>query len=280
MKEPLFHFLLIGAVLFFVYDRTQETHTEEKQIVIDDNHLNHLISLWQLKWQRPPTQEELNGIVQKYIRQEILYREALRMNLDHNDEMIKSRLAQKMEFLSDDLTTLSDPVTDETLKGYYTSNQSSYQSPETYSFYQVVFSEDRYKEPMREAKRLLRNMPDASPEVLHAYGSLRALPFFIQEQNKQQVENTFGGSLHQALSKLPTEQWYGPVQSAYGTHILYLTQKTPPKDLPFEQVKKVLQRDYEYNRAQQNREAMYEQMKNNYKIKIETELYSAVSSEQ
>ena len=109
ISEPLFQFLTIGALLFFVYGliNTEESRNE---IVVDTNLINELVAKWELKRNRQPSLQELKGLVNQYIEQEVLYREALAMNLDHNDEIVKRRLAQKMEFLSDGLAELLQPL--------------------------------------------------------------------------------------------------------------------------------------------------------------------------
>ena len=109
LKEPLVHFLMIGVALFFLYSIVGTNEIDNK-IIINQYDLNEIVAKWNLQWQRDPTPQELKGLLDNYIKEEIYYREALAMNLDHNDEIIRRRLAQKMKFLSQDLAESSDPT--------------------------------------------------------------------------------------------------------------------------------------------------------------------------
>jgi hypothetical protein len=122
LKEPFIHFLLIGGLLFLLYGMLNKER-DESEIVIDDNLVNELVAKWELKRNRQPTFEELENLIDEYIQQEVLYKEALVMKLDHNDEIVKRRLAQKMEFISDGLTESLQP-TKEMLMAYYEKNKA------------------------------------------------------------------------------------------------------------------------------------------------------------
>ena len=153
LKEPLLHFLLIGAVLFLVYNLVN-TEQKENEIIIDDNLINELAAKWELMRNRQPNLQELKSLVASFIEQEILYREALAMNLDHNDEIVKRRLAQKMEFISDELAEVLQP-TEEMLKEYYEKNIENYTKPSVFTFKQVYFSQDKRTSAVEDAKRIL-----------------------------------------------------------------------------------------------------------------------------
>ncbi len=109
LKEPLFHFLLLGALIFALYGIVNRKTDDEGTIIIDDFDINNIIASWEMQWKRLPTDEELKNLIQQNIKQEIFYQEALKMNLDHNDEIIKRRLSQKMQFLSNDLASMNEP---------------------------------------------------------------------------------------------------------------------------------------------------------------------------
>ena len=120
--------------IFLIYEWLSDETPGANSIIIDDSHLAHLVSVWELQWNRPPTEEELESLLEKHVRQEVFYREALRMNLDHNDEIVKRRMAQKMEFLSGDLSAFANSPTDEALRAYYENHREKYKIPFQYSF--------------------------------------------------------------------------------------------------------------------------------------------------
>ena len=113
LKEPFLHFIILGALLFLVYGFINQDSNNRDEIIIDTNDLENFTSKWEMQWKRPPTQAELSNLILSNIKQEVFYQEALKMNLDHNDEIIKRRLSQKMEFLSNDLASLSEPNDEE-----------------------------------------------------------------------------------------------------------------------------------------------------------------------
>jgi hypothetical protein len=104
LREPLLHFLLIGAALFLLYGYQNDGYVDQgNRIVISKSDINRLVMLWEKKWQRSPTRVELEGLIEQQIQEEVLYREALAMGLDLNDGVVRRRLAQKVEFISYDL---------------------------------------------------------------------------------------------------------------------------------------------------------------------------------
>lgn len=123
VKDPLIHFIVIGAVLFWAYfsfvENSSTATDDDSHIVIDQQELDHLTSLWKLQWKKEPQTKDLKAIIDHYLRQEVFYREAMKLNLDHNDAIIRKRLAQKMEAVANDLSTLMSPPTDEVLKDYF-----------------------------------------------------------------------------------------------------------------------------------------------------------------
>ena len=155
LKEPLVQFLTIGALLFFVYGliNTEELRNE---IVVDTNLINEFVAKWELKRNRQPSLQELKGLVNQYIEREELYREALAMNLDHNDEIVKRRLAQKMEFISDALAETLQP-TEEMLVTYYEEHKENYIKSPIYTMQQVYFSEEKRGNVFEDVKSALKS---------------------------------------------------------------------------------------------------------------------------
>ena len=141
LKEPLLHFLLIGLGLFFIYGLVN-TKPTQSEIIIDEGLINEIVAKWELQRNRKPTLEELTGLVNEFVEQEVLYQEALSMNLDHNDEIVKRRLAQKMEFISDGLAESLQP-TDDVLKKYFEDNKDNYSKDPVYTMSHVYFSQDK-----------------------------------------------------------------------------------------------------------------------------------------
>ncbi len=103
LREPLVHFFVLGAGIFLLFALVGESDDPLDEIVVSSGQVDRLVETWQRTWQRPPTSAELEGLIEDYIREEILYREAIAMGLDQDDTIIRRRLRQKMEFLPQDL---------------------------------------------------------------------------------------------------------------------------------------------------------------------------------
>ena len=144
LREPLLHFLLIGAAIYLLYGAFAETAPEEtdKTIVVSAGEIEWMRTSWQKRWNRPPTPEEFDALIQQYIRETVLYREALTMGLNKHDQVIRRRLALKLEFLAKDLVALA-PATEDELQAYFAAHQDRYQEPALYTFTQVFIDPDK-----------------------------------------------------------------------------------------------------------------------------------------
>ena len=145
LREPLVHFLLIGAVLFGLYSVTQSGRpatASSKEIRLSLDEIAQLTLLYQSQWRRPPTPQELERMVENKVQQEILYREALAMGLDKDDEIVKRRMAQKMQFLAEDVAAAREPTTAE-LRSWFEKNSAKFAQPPRLSFRHLYFSPDR-----------------------------------------------------------------------------------------------------------------------------------------
>ena len=103
LREPLLHFLVIGAALFGLYGLVGKKEAEPAKIVVSAERVANLADRFARTWRRPPTQEELDGLVEDDIRDEVLYREGRAAGLDRDDAVIRRRVRQKMEFLAEDM---------------------------------------------------------------------------------------------------------------------------------------------------------------------------------
>ncbi|QCK15440.1 peptidyl-prolyl cis-trans isomerase [Mangrovivirga cuniculi] len=272
LKEPFLHFVLIGLLIFMVYSLTTDEYDSDKDIIIDDSDISHLVSIWELQWQREPTTEELTGLIKKTVKQEVMYREALKMNLDHNDEIIKRRLAQKMDFLTNDVSALVNKPSDEDLESYYKENSGRYLRPHQFSFYQVCFTYDNHSDPVNQAKLILNDNSDLSPEQFMKFGDPLPFPYYYESIYANKLNSELGGKIAESLQELPLNQWTGPVESGFGTHLIYLTDRTEPKLPSFAQMKDVIRRDYDYDMEIESRKKIYDNIKSGYELKLKANL--------
>ncbi|NMM48281.1 peptidyl-prolyl cis-trans isomerase [Marinigracilibium pacificum] len=272
LKEPFLHFVLIGFAIFIVYALTVDDNDSENAIIIDNSDISHMVSIWELQWQRKPTTEELSGLISKTLKQEIMYREALKMNLDHNDEVIKRRLAQKMDFITSDVSAMVNNPTDKDLKNYYNKYSERYMRPAQYSFYQICFTFDNHSDPVNQAKSVLEEHGNVSIEEFTKLGDPLPFPFYYESIYANKLNSELGGNIAETMEGLPLNQWTGPVESGFGTHLVYITEKIEPQLPSFTQMKDVIKRDYDYDMEQESREKIYENLKSSYNIKLEADI--------
>jgi parvulin-like peptidyl-prolyl isomerase len=240
-REPLLHFLLIGAALFVIYywrNPTAANSDTSRRIELTNDDIRQIEISWTAQWQRPPTSEEIRNLVEDKVRQEILYREGLALGLDRDDTIVKRRLAQKMEFLSDDVSGLRDPSLDE-LKKWYAKNGAQFSLPSRITFRHLYFSPDKRGAQARDAAAsALAKLPDKSAATI----DLANLgdPFMFQDHygeiTSDQVANVFGRKFAEELFKLTLGKWHGPVESGLGWHLVWVDSINPGRTPEFEEV--------------------------------------------
>ena len=268
LKEPLFHFLLLGGLIFALYGMVNRSVDDDNTILIDDFDMNNIIASWEMQWKRIPTDEELKNLIQQNIKQEIFYQEALKMKLDHNDEIIKRRLAQKMQFLSNDLASINEP-SDEELQKYYDIHFTDYLTPNTFSFYQIVFSPDNRQDPQGDAEQMLTQVKNLTIPEVETKGDALPFPLFYENANAEKLNRQLGLDFSTTLVPLETGSWVGPIESGFGYHLIYLTEKTGPQIPELGNVKDDLLRDMEYDNQKKLNDLIFEELKKNYSIEFD-----------
>ena len=268
LKEPLFHFLLLGIALFLVYGLVTNELDDEDTIVIDNFDIDNIIASWEMQWKRLPTDEELKSLIQQNIKQEIFYQEAIKMNLDHNDEIIKRRLSQKMQFLSSDIANMNEP-NDKELKDFYQENLDAYMSPYSYEMYQIIFSPDRRDDPKTDAQTTLEKIEKQDPVSAKNLGDNMPFPFYFEAVDENELNRQLGMEFSKELEKIETDQWSGPVKSGFGYHLVYIVKKVTPSPIEFETIKAEVLRDLEYQNQQRMNELIYNEFRKNYTIEYD-----------
>jgi parvulin-like peptidyl-prolyl isomerase len=241
LREPLVHFLLIGAVLFGLYSVTQSgrpTAASSKEIRLSVDEISHLTLLYQAQWRRPPTPQELQRMVENKVEQEILYREALAMGLDKDDEIVKRRMAQKMQFLAEDVAAAREPTTTE-LRSWFEKNSAKFAQPPRLSFRHLYFSPDRRGPRARDdAQQALAKLAGAPVDAKTA--NALADPFMFQEYYRDRAAEFLGKEMGPqfafAVAKLTPGSWQGPIESGFGWHLVFVDTVIPGRVPAFEEV--------------------------------------------
>ena len=268
IKEPLVHFIFLGVLIFGIYAVIGEKEESENTIVFDTYDLDNILSSWEMQWKRPPTPQELSSLIAQNIKQEIFYKEALSMNLDHNDEIIKRRLAQKMEFLSKDLANLNTP-TDDDIETYYEENGMNYKLPPNYTLYQLVFSTDNRDDPKQDAQTILNQFQNASPEEMENKGDKLPFKYYYEKVYADDLGAQFGSVFANALPNVSVGKWEGPVQSGFGYHVVYIKERVEPQIPPLDAIKEKVLTDLIYEQENLMDSLIYVELKKKYAIEFE-----------
>jgi peptidyl-prolyl cis-trans isomerase C len=232
-REPLTHFLLIGALLFGGLTVVKSLRRPVVRLEAQD--LNQLASYWEVQMQRPPNKAELAGIIRDRIDEELLAREALRLGLDKDDMIIRRRLAQKMSFATDDIAQVKEPSEAE-LRAYYARTADRYAAPTRVAFQQVFFSGDR---PHGGAAKAAAQALERAEEGGRAdpTGDPFLFPLAYDDVSLQDLLRDYGTAFVKQLETAPIGTWAGPVLSPYGWHIVKVTARHAPPTVAFESVR-------------------------------------------
>ncbi len=271
LREPLLHFLLIGLGLFALYHYLNQGNTgAPREIVVSESRVEALAENFAKTWMRPPTAQELKGLVDDYVAEEVYYREAVAMGLDRDDTVIRRRLRQKMEFISEDVSTAVTP-TDAELETYLKRHAEKFVQPPRLTFQQVFFSTDRrHDAARRDAEKLLSEL-DAGrgPARPMEAGDPTLLPPTMESASPQEIANTFGSEFAEAVERAPVGQWSGPVQSGFGVHVVRVDRREAGTMPTLAEIRPIVQREWEADQRKNVNQELLATLRAKYEVRVE-----------
>lgn len=270
-KEPLVHFLLLGALLFIVFEVFGTTDAEgDKMITITQAQVETIRAGFTRTWQRPPTAAELEGLVEEHIRDEVAYREALAMGLDREDPYIRRRLRMKIDLMLEDMSELMPPAQEE-LTAFLDQHREVFRREPSYHFSQVYLDpQSRSNSLQQDADRLLEQLAEAGPDIdLVQYGDPTMLPLTVSLSPASVVDRTFGNEFSEQLAGLAVGTWQGPVQSSYGYHLVRVHEYIPGRDPDFSEIRDVVEREFMAQRRKEVKEKTYARLSEGYRVVME-----------
>jgi len=272
LKEPILHFLLIGVAIFVVYGLVAPHGKDTTRIVVSQAMVENMIREHQARWQRPPTEQELSGLVEAYVRDEIMYREGTALGLDRDDPVIKRRVRQKLEVIAEEQQGRDAP-TDADLSTYLAAHADRFTRPGTISFEQILLPATA-KPAEVEATRVSA-VRGVDPARL---SQPSMLPPRAEGVPQDLVARDFGSSFATDIAKLPLNEWAGPVRSGFGLHLVRVTTSTPAVVPPLADVRAAVSREWENERRVGALAESYKKMRNQYEIVIEAKQVPSVSA--
>ena len=273
LREPLVHFLVIGAAIFVLYGLwgQQDAEENERTITITTGEVAWLADAWEKRWNRPPTPEERKGLIDQYLREMILYREAVAMGLDRDDSVIRRRLAQKLEFLSQDLITPQPPTADE-LQAYFAEHMDRYQTPELITMTHVFIDPDlRGDETLKDAEIIKEQLAKLKepPHDAQSFGDTFMLQSYYPERSEGELLKLFGSVFARSVFELEPQQWHGPVLSGYGTHLVYVHDHRDAVPPAFAEVEEQVRLEWESEKRDELNVQFVDSMIARYEVIIE-----------
>jgi hypothetical protein len=267
LREPMVHFVLIGAAVFGLYalvgDDDGET-TVDNRIVVTEGRVQQLAQVFVKTWQRPPTPQELRGLIDAFVKEEVYYREAVKLGLDRDDTLIRRRMQQKMDFLTEpDEGALT--VDDAELQAFLDANKAAFRVEPRVAFEQVFINPKRGGEPAdaRATEALQALKSGASPAGL---GDPTLLPAAMKLSSLSSIERDFGEAFAQRLTTLPLDLWTGPIDSPFGQHLVLVTKRVDGYDPTLADIRAAVAQQWRTEaRGKFQREA-YEKLRSQYEV--------------
>ena len=271
LREPLLHFLLLGPAIFVVYGLVSKRSSEGPgKIVISEGQVAAMAEGFARTWRRPPTREEIEGLIKDRVQEEVYCREAMALGLDKDDTVIRRRLRQKMEFLSDDTAALADP-TDVELSLYLKAHDDTFRVQRQFTFSQVYLNPERHGENLlRDVAELLAQLQQAGDKTeLSELGDSFLLEHKFQSLPAGEIVKQFGAKFAAKLNELPLGQWQGPVESGYGVHLVFVNERTEGRVPPLAEVRDVVRREWANARRLEANDKFYQDLLKRYVVIIE-----------
>jgi peptidyl-prolyl cis-trans isomerase C len=265
LREPLLHFLLIGAALFAVYAVVNpDAMQSDKRIVVDQGQINTLAQRFKRVWQRDPNEQELQGLIEDFVIEEIYYREALAMGIDKDDPVIRRRLRQKMELYTDNLASTLAP-TDAVLNEYLQRHADKFEADSRYTFKQIFVNADAATEQLNEQLAAIESDLQDGKTVT---GDQSLLPVGFEDADAFTVDRTFGKGFALQLDAVPLNQWSQPLRSGLGVHFVFVSNRQPGYLPALADIRNKVEREWRFDQAQSIDRTLREKLLAGYQIEI------------
>jgi hypothetical protein len=283
LNNPIVHILVLGVLLgvALVIAKGPPTEgAEARRVVITGGDLLQLRAAFMRTWQREPTQMELRGELEKLIREEVLYREALARGYDRDDVVVRRAMQRKMEFLAES-QSLREPPSDDEIQAYFALRQERYRVPALLGFQQVYINPDARGGTVEgDVQQVLAELRAADPEPaeLVRWGDRLMLSSSYVDQTDQDIRSQFGEGFAAAVAQLEPGEWQGPVPSGYGLHLVKVTRRQDSRIPEWTEVRQRVLADMEYEARNATREQLYQEIAQNYQVLLDSQVRDFVES--
>jgi hypothetical protein len=271
IHEPFLHFLLLGALIFIVHRVLfKRVDDEPQRIVITRGQITSTVIGFSRTWRRPPTREELEGLIREQMREQVYYHEAVAMGLDQDDPVIRRRLQQKLEFVTEDVAAVAEP-TDAQLADYLKTHPASFRADRRLTFSQVYLDLNKRRDHLaQDANELLIQLrPQGRSAELSSLGDAFLLEQRFEATSNTEIAKQFGDKFAAKLADAPIGQWFGPVESGYGTHLVFVEERTEGRQPELAEVRDAVRREWTNARRLESNEKFFQNLLKQYEVVIE-----------
>jgi hypothetical protein len=266
IREPLFHFALIGGLIFVLYSLIGDSRQAADDVInVSTARIDQLAAQYKSVWKRLPSERELDSLIEEHIREEVYYRGALKLGLERDDTVVRRRLRQKMEFLMDTGSYLQTP-SDKVLKSYFADHEDDYLLAPRLAFEQVYFGTAADAQGVTRSLATLQADPEIDPREV---GQPTLLPARLSLSPPTAIDGVFGKGFFERLVELRLGEWAGPVASGYGTHLIRVLEYLPAELPMLKEVRDAVINDWRVERAKQIRDEDYALRRARFVIEIE-----------
>ncbi len=272
LREPLLHFLLLGIAIFAAYRFVAKrgSNDEPGKIAISQGQIAAMAEGFARTWRRQPTSAEIEGLIKDRVQEEVYCREAIALGLDKDDTVIRRRLRQKIEFVTDDVAALADPADDQ-LNVYLKAHADTFRMPQQFTFSHVYLNPERHGEHLaQDIAKLLAQLQQAGDSAdLSELGDSFALEHNFQSVPAGEIVRQFGENFAAKLGKLSLGQWNGPVESGFGAHLVRVSERTEGRMPELAEVRDAVRREWANARRLETNEKFYQELLKRYVVTIE-----------
>ena len=266
-REPLLHFLLIGAALFLYFNLVGGVSEapDTKRIVVSSGQVEQLVANFERTWSRPPKPQELDAMVESHVREEVFYREALAMGLDQNDPMVRRRMRMKLEFMLEDLS--GQDASDEVLSEFLKRNPDGFRDEVQLTLRQVYLNPDQRPDLENDAGLLLSRLNDGSAP--DAIGDHTLAPRTYELAPQSEIARDFGDEFARQVASLPVGDWSGPVYSPFGAHLVKVEVRIDARLPELAEIRDEVLREYLAEKREQQKNLAYGKLREGYEVTVE-----------
>jgi hypothetical protein len=272
IREPFLHFLLLGAAIFTAHHfLSGRAGTQPGRIVITQGDITSIMIGFSRTWQRPPTREELDGLIRDRVREEVYYREAMAMGLDRDDPVIRRRLQQKLQFVTDDVAAPAEP-TDAELSEYLQTHADVFRVDRRFTFNQVYLDPSKHGEGLaHDIAELLTELRQHEGNVVDSssLGDAFLLECRFEAAPNAEIAKQFGEKFVAKLADVPIGQWVGPVESGYGMHLVFVEERTEGRLPELAEVRDAVRREWTNAGRLESNEKYFQSLLKQYEVVVE-----------